>query len=718
MIALSTTFAPPRISFPAHLYDWIAREQGRFLLWAPVFMGSGTLLYFGLRSEPPWWVGGGLALLCFGAALLTRPWMVIRAAFRAGALVGLGFAAAQFAAARALPIEPLPTKAVIVTGTVRAVELLPAGRRIAIDHVRLENGAALARWLRIKLKPLDKAAIETGDVVQIRARMLPPAPPAFPGGWDLQREAFFSGLAGYGYALGPVQPVARSAPTGIWREIQWLRDTICARIAKVLPGPAGAVSATLLTGVTSAIPESDRAAFRDSGLAHLLAVAGLHIGIVMGLILGLVRGGLACSERACLSWPSKQIAALAALAAGGGYMLLTGMHLPIVRSFTMAALFTLAMLTGRRAVSLRGLALAGVVLLLTEPWEITGVSFQMSFSAVLALIVGYELLRPALHRLHGDRSLPRRFLHHVAGLALTSALAGTASAPFAAYHFGYMQVYNVAANMIAVPLAAMWVMPTGLAALALMPFGWERLALVPMGWGVEGILWVARTTSALPAATLPVPHIPGWGLGLLALGMACAGLWRSRLRLAGLALIAAGLLSPVISRGPDILVSADARLIGMRAPGAIYLQEASGVSKFTREEWENFWGTQHVLRLPPEHGALDAGITCMEGGCRLQPRPGAQAAILVRHDFDPALCNGAALLLSAEPAGQKCPGAAVIDRFTVWREGAQAVWLGRDGAMIVSDKGERGARPWVLTPASLRKQPSLRPAQTETVPES
>ncbi len=138
------------------------------------------------------------------------------------------------------------------------------------------------------------------------------------------------------------------APAGWW---QRLREAVADRFMAGLPGPEGTVAATLFTGLGSADPRADRAAFRDSGLAHLLAVAGLHIGIVMGLVMGATRFGLALSERAALRWPCKQIAAAAALAAGGGYVLLTGMHVPVLRSFAMAALVTLGVAVGRRAIS-------------------------------------------------------------------------------------------------------------------------------------------------------------------------------------------------------------------------------------------------------------------------------------------------------------------------------------------------------------------------------
>ncbi len=101
-------------------------------------------------------------------------------------------------------------------------------------------------------------------------------------------------------------------------------------------------------------------------------MAGLHIGSVMGIAMAVARLSLSLSERAALFWPCKQIAAFAALAVGAAYLLLTGMHIPILRSFAMAALVTLGVAAGRRAISLRGLAIAATVILLVAPQEVGG----------------------------------------------------------------------------------------------------------------------------------------------------------------------------------------------------------------------------------------------------------------------------------------------------------------------------------------------------------
>jgi competence protein ComEC len=684
-------------------------ERNRLALWLPVFMAVGVLTYYALRSEPPLWVGPATALPAIGLARATRRWPAGRLVLFPLAAAALGFWSSQFATARAPPLlSDLPTHATLATGVIRAVEALPDGRRITLEGTHLDDAAdPLVRQVRIRLRSNDHALVATGDTVQIRALIRPPAPPSYPGGWDLQRDAYYSGLGASGYALGTVEVVNQTTPAGPVQLVQRLREEIARHVLAAIPGAAGTISVTLLTGASMGIPEADHAAFRDSGLAHLLAVAGLHIGIVMGFAFTLARIGFALSERASLFWPTKALSAMAALAAGGAYMVLTGMHLPIVRSFAMACLVTVALLAGRRAVSLRGLGLAGVVLMLVEPHQVPEVSFQMSFSAVLALIAGYEALRPWLRKLHG-KSWYRRLAAHLVALALTSALAGTASMPYGAYHFGHVQLYYVIANMAAVPLTALWVMPAGLIALPLMPLGLDWLALVPMGWGAEAILWVARTTAAWPAATMPVPHMPAWGLAILSGGIAWLGIWRTRLRLAGLVAIGVGVISPLWNHPPDLLISEDARLIAVRTASGVFFQQSQGGSGFVRDAWLQYWNAPSAGKLPGDGIVANGAVSCKTDVCLLRPRPEVRAAMLARGAKRPEGCAETAIIVSAEPARGLCPRPwpLLVDRFTVWRYGATAIWLNPSGAVMLTDRTERGARPWVPPPPTPRAHPA------------
>ncbi len=673
--------------------------------WLAVAMGVGVLLYLSLRIEPPAWTGPAAlaaALLC---CVLARYRRTCRAAALCLAAGAAGFASVQYQAGAVPPVEPLPSRAVVLTGHVEGVTILPEGRRVSLGDVRLaSNQPPLARGVRVRLKPGDPVDLAVGDIVRVRVLLRPPSAPAFPGGWDLQRDAFFTGLGGSGVALNPAERLERRAPSGPSAWFRAARDELNRRVAAGLPGPSGAVAAALMTGTQTAIPPATLEAFRDSGLAHLLSVSGLHIAIIMGLVMGAVRTGMALSERAALFLPVKAISAVTGLAAGALYMALTGVQVPILRSLAMAGLVTLALVTGRRALSLRGLAVAVIVILLAVPHELAGVSMQMSVSAVLALVAGYEALRPRLDALRGDATWWRRALAALAALVLTSLLAGSASAPFGAHHFGAAQLYFVVSNLVAVPLTTVVIMPAVLAAFALLPLGLEGIAFVPLGWGLDLLIWISEVVARWPLARLSVPHIPSWGIALFSLGFAWLALWRTRLRLVGVAAMALGLMSPVAAPPPTMLVSSEARLIAVRSDG-FYVQSRSGASRFVLDAWQRYLAAGPPLPLRTQ----GAGVPCDADVCRIEAA--GKLALLLRRDVQLPGCDGAALLVSADPARDVCSAdTPFVDRFSVWRDGSHAIWITSAGPVVLSDRAHRGARPWVPPPPAPRRVTSTLPA--------
>jgi competence protein ComEC len=261
-----------------------------------------------------------------------------------------------------------------------------------------------------------------------------------------------------------------------------MRQAVTERVLAGLSGQAGAVAAALLTGERGAIAKDVLAAMRDAGLAHLLAISGLHIGLFAGILFFVSRALLALWEPVALRYPIKKWAAAVALAGTAFYLLLSGATIPTQRAFLMGGLVIMAILLDRTGISMRSVAWAAVAVLLMQPESLLGASFQMSFAAVVALVAAFEWYGLRRGRWTNDTP-PRRLLNYFAGVALATLIAGLATAPFAAYNFNLIADYGLAANLLAVPMTALWIMPWGVAALALMPFGLEAVALNPMGLG-------------------------------------------------------------------------------------------------------------------------------------------------------------------------------------------------------------------------------------------
>jgi competence protein ComEC len=166
-----------------------------------------------------------------------------------------------------------------------------------------------------------------------------------------------------------------------------------------------------------------------------------------------------------------------------------------------------------------------------------------------------------------------------------------------------------------------------------------------------------------------------------------------------------------------VLVSADARLIGFHTAEGVFLQTHNGGSKFTRDTWLRYWSAAEAAPLPAEGEAAGGAVACLAQECLVRPEPASGVALLVRGAAHPAGCRGAAVIVSAEPARGLCPKPwpQLVDRFTVWRNGAAAVWLAGGRARIVTDREERGARPWV--PGLPVPKPRPRPGLPMALPD-
>jgi len=687
-------------------------ERDRWVLWVPVGFGVGIAIYFAIPSEPPLWLGPFLLVATASSGLIASKYhhsttrtLVIVFSFILATLA-IGFSAAKvrtiITSATVLqnPIGPLT-----INGRVMSIETFPTGIRITLDKPGISSlqPFQIPNQIRIRLRA-DQPDFMPGDWIRVRAKISPPSPPAAPGGFDFQRQAFFKGIGAVGFGLGRAEVIATASETGGQGIAFWigkLRKDITRQIQTSLPGLHGGLAAALMTGEKRAVDEKVVQNLRDSGLAHLLSISGLHVGLVAVIVFAGLRFALALYPLIGLRYPIKKWASVAAILGAFGYAMIAGATLPTQRAFMMASLALIAVVFDRRGITMRALAWAASIVLLLQPESLLGPSFQMSFAAVMALVAVYEWITNRPDKLSPERYLLPNWLRmvgvYLVGIAITTFVAGLATAPYSAYHFNRFADYGVAANLIAVPITALWVMPWAVSAFALMPFGWESFALVPMSWGLELVIRVAETVSDWPGAVTLLPAIPVWGLMALSFGFVWLCLWRRHWRLWGGIPIALGISSLLFVEVPDLLVDAKGQIVALKNTRGDLQFSNLRQNRRMREMWLRMAGQEKSMGFK-----LNAGLVCDNSAC-LYKKQGQIISVVSEPEAMTEDCWAADAIVSLVPVRQYCPATIVIDKFDLWRYGTHALWIDGDKIIVKHADEGRGDRPWVMKKPKLKK---------------
>ncbi len=316
-----------------------------------------------------------------------------------------------------------------------------------------------------------------------------------------------------------------------WRRMTRIRDQW--RQYLIRDGPPAVVSKraafylALLLGQRRMIPRDDYDKFAQTGVAHLLAISGLHLGIIIGLFFGgwffllrripaLTHAGLAPVLALLLTIPPVT-----------AYALLCGGSIPTLRALIMFLALAAALVLARGRDLPSALALAALVILAVEPWAVTEVSFQLSFFAVAGIVICYRPLFPLIHPARNDRDRPwtrsRRLGRAVWGWTCISVAATLATLPWIAWHFHRLSLISLPANLIIVPLVAMIALPLGLIALALMPLsGLAAGGLITLGgWFVSLSVGINSFLAGLPGAWAWIIRPTGVEMVLFWTGVVC-----------------------------------------------------------------------------------------------------------------------------------------------------------------------------------------------------
>lgn len=674
---------------------WLDQERDQLPLWLPVALGSGIAAWFWLPS-PTLWIAFmtsmlGVALAGLMAGLGRRLGVVLVAGGLAAVLgTGLVWHRADSVSG---PVLARPAMAQFVARVIRIEQRgSEAGIRLLLSPA---DGAALPARVRVSAKADDLPPdLVIGERVRLKARLMPPAAAMVPGAYDFARNAWFQRIGGTGKAIGKVErvdPAHMRDPS--------LRDRLSRHVGRQLQGSVGGVATALVTGDSGAIAASDEEAMRDSGLAHLLSISGLHISAVVAAAMLMTLRILALSQTLALRWPLIPIAAAAGALAGIGYTLLSGSEVPTVRSCIAAILVMVGLALGREAITLRLVATGALVVLLLWPESLVGPSFQLSFAAITAIV--------ALHEHTGFRKLVerreegpgRRSARALLSLLLTGIAVEIVLSPIALFHFHKAGLYGALANIVAIPLTTFVIMP--LEALALV---FDLVGLGQPFWWLAGqalalLLWVARSVAAAPGAVAMLPSVPVVAFAAILGGSLWMLLWRTPQRWIGAIPVFFGMLSAVMTSPPDVLVTGDGRHLAVRGPDGRFAILRTRAGEYVRDMLAETSGYNDQL------DAMDVmrGARCNDDICTVVIKRGGRSWRIVatrsRHILPwapfTALCKEADIVVSDRTLPKGCvPRWLKADRPFLATTGGISVYLGTGKVMSVKKEGDQ--HPWVL----------------------
>ncbi len=352
-----------------------------------------------------------------------------------------------------------------------------------------------------------QSEVRAGQRWRFTARLRQPHGNANPHGFDYELTLFEQGLRATGYVRDtpPAERLEAAAGHPVERWRQRVRDALFSHVGD--PGTAG-VLAALAVGDQAAIEREDWDVFRNTGVAHLMSISGLHVTMFAWLAGLMVAAVWRRSARAMLWLPAPLAGRWGGLTAALAYAVFSGWGVPAQRTVWMLATVTLLQSAGRRWPWPLVLLAAAVVVTLADPWALLQPGFWLSFMAVGLLmssaVVHGAPLAPLDAGAPAWRSAALRGWQGVRAGLRTQLIATVGLTPLSLVFFQQVSLVGFVANLAAIPLVTLVITPLALLGVLLAPL-WSLAA-----WAVDGLVGGLAVLAGWPFAVWTVPAAPLW----------------------------------------------------------------------------------------------------------------------------------------------------------------------------------------------------------------
>ena len=703
-----------------HLATTHEVDSGTVFNLFPVFASFGIIGYFLAPAEPSIFAllltVFGLLAICFRMEIHGSGYLFLVALL--AMFVGAFTAKTSVINNHTVIIERQITAQ--ISGLVLAVESNKRGApRYLVKVITIEGLVANELPDRVRLSAASRhSPILVGEGIEGLARMQPVSGPVYPGGYDFSFFARFKGLGGSGFFMGAPAKSETNPEIGIkdWLlvKVNRSRRIIEKRIRAVLPTQTGQFAIALITGNRSGISQTTQNNLRKSGLAHILAISGLHMALVTLTVIWVIRLVASCLPQIVLHYPVKKWATATGFITATLYLFISGGGIATQRAWIMICVMLLAVMMDRRAITMRSVAVSATIVLALSPQNLFSPGFQMSFTAVIALVAGYEEItkrRGERKMLASNEGNVGRFyevikssFRYLGGIAVTSLIAGTATAFLSAWHFHQIAPLGLVANLLAMPVVTILVMPLALLSVLLMPYGLEGLVLQPLGLALELVVDIARRVEEISpqeqTGLLPRSFLPLFLCGFMFL---C--ILKTWLRLFGIIAVAMCLaMISVDAQTPDIIVSENGRAIAVKNRDEDLFLLYPRRNRFVSDIWLKAWGGSRKTGLEGF-----SAENCNKDSCLVDLVSGHKMSLI----YDPALlenaCAQSDILIAPRLWWARCKGAVkpklVLTRYDFEQFGTHALYLkevtllsttstARQGEIRVETSLPPPTRPW------------------------
>jgi competence protein ComEC len=473
----------------------------------------------------------------------------------------------------------------------------------------------------------------------------------------------------------------------------------------------------MVTGKRDFLSNDAKDLIREAGIFHIITISGVQMTLVAGIFFWTTRRLLALSPTLALRYPIKKWAAAIAIVGAIAYDVCTGSRVGTERALIMTLIVLGAVIVDRRALTMRNLGLAIIAVVALEPEAILGVSFQLSFAAVGALVAVLEA-RLARQEISGDPFVPAPrapkrgglMLHLIdkpLGLIVATLCATSATASFMAYHFHDLSPYVLIGNPLTLTVIEFFAVPGALIGTALYPLGLDAPVWLYVGAGIKFILWVARHIAEAPGSTLHVRAFAPYALPFLSLAVISMLVWRSwLLRATAIPFALIGVIGAASGPRYDVIIAPSGEQTALRDADGRLAVIGKRFNAFAAEQWLSADGDGRAAAE-----ARDNVSPCDRYGCvGALPEGKSLALVEDRMAFEED-CARADVIVSALTAPAGCKAETFDERRLAETGAIGLTWTG-DGFTLATDRTLLEDRPWSPAPKRARSDRIERPGKS------